>query len=154
MIMPRLQFFVTMSVVIFVVERILPLMVSWPIFIFPVLAILFMLTSKNEAREMSYIVIASLFFDFFSGYIFGWATLIILAVVLIIFFFKTRFNVSSQPILSLAIYTLIFTFVYFAILSVKSDLRFMTSQSTAIIIETLILFLIFNFTFRKLVKTA
>lgn len=150
--MSRTQFFVITSAVIFLLERVLPVLTSWPLFIFPVFAILFLLSSKNDAEELVFVVAISLFFDFFSGYTFGFSTLAILAVVLAVFFFKTRFNVNSQSFFSLAIYTLVFTFAYFAALSIKSAPSLIISQTPTVIIETLILFALFVFSFRKLIK--
>ena len=165
--MSRQQFFIVTSAIIFVIERVLPTLVSWPIFIFPVFVILFMLTrptfvsqnlggqaSKSDVREISYVAIATLVFDFFSGYYFGFFTIAMLVVVLAIFFFKTRFNINPQSFFPLAIYTLIFTFVYFALLSIKSDPRLILTQAPVIVAETLILFLVFNLAFHKLIKTA
>ena len=143
-----MQFFVITSIVIFFLERVLPALVPWPIFIFPVFTILFMLTSKNDIREISYIAVVALIFDFFSGYRFGFMTLAILAVALAIFFFKTRFNSSSQSPFSLALYTLIFIFLYFVLLSIKSDPRLIIIPAPAVITETLILFVIFILWFR------
>ena len=146
--MTRLQFFIITSVVIFVLERVLPALFPSPIFIFPVFAILFLLTSKHDADELVYVIIAALFFDFFSGYRFGFMTLAILAVALAMYFFKTRFNSSSQSPFSLASYSLIFIFIFFAILSIQSDPRLIITQGPAIITETLILFVIFILWFR------
>ena len=147
--MTRPQFFILGSVVIFLLERALPTLTSWPIFIFPIFVILFLLVSKNDADELVYVAIAVLIFDFFSGYTFGFLALAILAVALAIFFFKTRFNVNSQSFFSLAIYTFIFAFVYLALLSIRSNPRLIITQIPTIVTETTILFLIFNFAFRR-----
>lgn len=128
------------------------MLIQGPIFIFPVFAIFFILTGKNDAREITYIAAASVFFDFFSGYTFGFSTFIILVIVLAVFFFKTRFSVNHKSFLSLAVYTMIFTFAHFAILSVKSEPQLIVSQAAAIITETMILFLIFVLTHRKFIK--
>lgn len=130
------------------------MLTSWPVFIFPVFVILFMLTSKNDTGELPYVAVASLIFDFFSGYRFGFFTFAILAVVLAIFLFKTRFNVDPRSLFSLAVYTLLFIFAYFATLLIKSDLRLMISQAPVIIIQAMAIFLIFTFASRKLTKTV
>jgi len=144
----RSQFFIITSAIVFLLERILPALVPWPIFIFPVFVIFFLLTSKNDIREISYIAVAAIVFDFFSGYHFGFMTLVTLSVTLVIFFFKTRFNSSSQSPFSLALYLLIFIFVFFAILSIKSNPRLILTQAPIVITETLILFVIFTLWFR------
>jgi hypothetical protein len=141
------------------------MLVSWPIFIFPVFVIIFLLTrptfasqnlggqaSKSDTREISYIAVTAIVFDFFSGYTFGFSTLAILIIDLAIFFFKTRLNVNPRALFSLAVYTLIFVFLYFILLSIQSNSRIIIDQAVIIVTETLILFLIFVRIFRKFVK--
>ena len=152
--MSRLQFFIIGSAVIFLLERVLPVLASWPLFIFPVFIILFMLTSKSDADELVYVFAASFIFDFFSGYRFSFFTFTIFAVVLAIFLFKTRFNVSRQSLFSLAIYTFIFTFAYFAIISIKSSPRFLIAQAYTIMAEVIVVFIMFNLAFRKVKPTG
>ncbi len=141
--MSRPQFFIIVSAMIFLLERVLPTLVSWPIFIFPVFAILFLLTSKNDVNEFVYVVIAAFIFDPFSGYSFGTVTVVTFVIIAAIFWFKASFNVNAQSFLSLAAYTLIFVFLYFALLSIKSDPKLIITQAHVIVIETLVLFTIF-----------
>lgn len=150
--MSRPQFFLISSAIIFLLERILPTLTSWPVFIFPVFIILFILTSKSDTDELVYVPAASLFFDFFSGYRFGFFTLAVLTVVLAIFLFKTRFNVSRQSLFSLVIYTFIFTFAYFAIISIMSSPRFLIDQAYTIMVEVIVVFIMFNLVFHKVGK--
>ena len=155
--MSRAQFFIIGSAVIFLLERALPALTSWPVFIFPVFVILFMLVSRNNAADLPYITIAAIIFDFFSGYPFGFFTIAILGLVAAIFIFKSRFNVEPTSFISLAIYLLLFVFAYFALVSIKSNSAILLSQAPVIIIETLIIFALFvlaarltNAKFRKI----
>ena len=93
------------------------MLVSWPIFIFPVFVILFTLAVSVGKQDLFYVVAASLIFDFFSGFRFGMFTLTILAVLLSIHLFKNQISVSPGPSFSTFFYSLIFVFIFFAILS-------------------------------------
>jgi len=155
--MSRAQFFVIGSAVIFVVERVLPALTSWPVFIFPVFVILFMLTSKNDARDLTLVASSSIVFDLFSGSSFGSFTLIMLAVCLMIYLFKNWIKVEPDSFFTLAIYTAVFTFSYFAILSVKIGSWLIPQTASVIVVETLIFFAFFvlvsklaNAEFRKI----
>lgn len=150
--MSRINFFIIISAVVFVLERILPLVTNWPVFIFPVFVIIFLLTSRHDADELVYVIPVALIFDFFSGYGFGFTTIAIMAIALLIYFFKTRFSVEPGSFLALAIYSLIFTFVYFAILSIRSGPHLIINQVSVIIAETLISFLIFRFLLKYVVR--
>ncbi|MEK7151249.1 MAG: hypothetical protein AAB784_00850 [Patescibacteria group bacterium] len=150
--MSRLQFFAVILTVIFVIERILSMLISWPIFIFPIFIILFLLTSKNDTDELSYVVGATLFFDFFSGFTFGLLTIATFAVSLIIHFLKNRLNINRQSVVSLLIFSLIFIFIYFAILSIALNSRLIINQFLTILIETIIMLLVFIIAFSRLVK--
>lgn len=144
--MSRPQLILTGSLVLFLLERILPTLIYWPVFIFPVFVILFMLTSRNGAREIPYIVVISLVFDFFSGYHYGFMIIIILFIVSAIIFFKTYFSVDPQSFLSLAVYTLVFSFAYFALISIKSGFRIgeLITRIPTITIEIAAVFIVFN----------
>lgn len=125
---------------IFLLERVLPTLTSWPLFIFPVFVIFFMLTSKSDAHDLLHIAAAALIFDFFSGYRFGFMTFAILAVTLAIVLFKTRFNVNPRFLFFLEIYAIIFIFTYFIILSIRSESSILLSQVLIIILETIVIF--------------
>lgn len=146
--MSRVKFFIIISATVFILERILLLVTNWPVFIFPVFVIIFLLTSRHDAYELVYVVPLALIFDFLSGYGFGFTTIAILAVALLIYFFKTRFNVEPGSFLALAIHSLIFTFIYFAILSIRSRPILILDQAVIITTETLILFFVFRFLLR------
>ncbi len=148
--MSRIGFFLVTSAAILFLERILSALTHWPIFIFPVFVFLFMLSSKRDVDESLYVIGVSFIFDFFSGYHFGFFTLVITFMTVAIFFFKTRFSINHQSLFSLAINCFIFVFVYFAILSVGSNMEIMLDQAFFIITETVIVFLIFNLLLRHL----
>ena len=138
--MSRTQFFIIGSAVIFLLERGLPALTNWPFFIFPVFVILFMLVSCNNAADLPHVTVATLLFDFFSGYPFGFFTIAILGLAVAIFIFKSRFNVEPTSFIPLAIYSLLFVFAYFVIVSIKSKSAILLSQVPIIITETLIVF--------------
>lgn len=115
--MSRVQFFVIGSAVIFVLERALPALISWPLFLFPVFAVLFLLTSKSDAADLPYVAAASIFFDFFSGRQFGFFTLTLMTICLSIYLFKGRINTNAESFFSLFFYSLIFVFGFLLLLS-------------------------------------
>ncbi len=128
------------------------MLTNWQIFIFPVFVIIFLLTSKRDGEELVYVMIAAFIFDFFSGYRFGFMTFVILVIALAIYLFKTRFNVEPRSFLSLAIYSLIFTLLYFTILSTWSKPSLIIDQFPIITTETLISFFVFNFLFKYVAR--
>ncbi|MBI2062944.1 MAG: hypothetical protein HYT61_01735 [Candidatus Yanofskybacteria bacterium] len=146
--MSRFKFFLITSAAIFFMERFLPTLASWPVFIYPIFVVIFMLSCKNNTGELSYIVAVSFVFDFFSGYRLGFFTFAILFLALAIFLFKTRFNISQHSLLSFVVYTIIFIFAYFAIFSIGSSSRLIVDRFFFIIIETAAVFLIINFLLR------
>ncbi len=95
---------------------------------------------------------ATLFFDFFSGFTFGLLTIATFAVSLIIHFLKNRLNINRQSVVSLLIFSLIFIFIYFAILSIALNSRLIINQFLTILIETIIMLLVFIIAFSRLVK--
>lgn len=146
--MSRKQFFLITTAVIFVTERFLPLLTHWPLFIFPVFAIMFALTAPNDAKNFKEILIASLIFDPFSGYRFGFFTIAIILLMSLIIVFKTRFNIDYRSFFLLGISTIIFTFAYFVIVSIKSDPKLLFFRAAFMLMETAIVFLVLNFPLR------
>ena len=147
--MTRPQFFLISSAIIFLLERILPALTSWPVFIFPVFVILFMLTSKGGASELPYIIIASFIFDFFSGLSFGLLTIAILIVFLTIHLTKIFLNIKDRSPIFILILSLVFVFEYFFLLSVKISPRLVISQAPVILLETVVLLIFMGVMFRK-----
>lgn len=148
-IMSRPQFFIIASVVIFVVERVLPMLVFWPVFIFPVFAILFMLTSRNDFHDLLYVIAASIFFDFFSGLTLGFMTLAILVVCLSIFLAKKFISIDGHSAISTFAFGLIFTAEYILLFSFGSSIGAILQNWLFILIETTILSIVFIFLFRR-----
>lgn len=148
--MSRPQFFIIGSAVIFLLERALPALTSWPLLLFPVFAILFLLTSKNDAGEFVYVIITALIFDFFSGYIFGIFTFAVLAMALGIFLFKTRISVNHNSFFLTFIYSLIFIFMFLALLSIQSSPRILFSTAFIVLIQAAVIVAPFTMLLRKI----
>lgn len=148
--MSRLQFFITSSAVIFLLERILPSLISVQIFFFPVFVILFILTSRDEARELSYIVIPSIFFDVFAGFYFGLFTGSILILYLLICLFKKMIKVEADAYFLIFIYSVFFSFAFIVMISTPSSIVSAIVQWRQIISQTIIVFIVFLIFSRRL----
>mgnify|MGYP001574645566 CR=1 FL=1 len=152
--MTRTKFFIISSAVIFVLERVLSIVVPWPIFIFPVFVVLFGLLSTGDILAyLPYVAVAAIFFDFFSGLPFGWFTIAMLAVFLTIYLARNFLNISGGSLIFTAILCLIFIFEYFFLLSIRVSPRFVISQAAVIAAEAIILLIPMRFLFRKLPTT-
>ena len=133
---------------IFVVERFLPAIINWPIFIFLIFVILFMLTSKDEARDLFYIAIASIFFDLFSGFRFGFFVIALLLVSLCVHLFKNRINVNTKSFFLTIVYSLIFVFIFTVILSIRNMAGIMLLTKPIFLAETIIISVLLQFFFK------
>jgi hypothetical protein len=148
--MTRTKFFIISSAIIFVLERALSIIAPWPIFIFPIFVILFVLTSKSDTDGLPYIIIISFIFDFFSGLPFGLLTVAILAVFLTIYLAKAFLSISGRPMIFTLALSLVFVFEYFFLLSVKISPRAVLSQAPVILLEAVLLLIPMKFLFGKL----
>lgn len=146
--MTKHQFFAVGSAVIFLLERALPALTNLPLFFFPVFVILFFLTSKNHIADLPYVAVAALFFDFFSGYRFGFFTAAILTTCLLMHLFKSRISVNTQSFFSLFFYSLFFIFGFLILLSFQPRL-FMISWLPILIETVAISLLIFLYPYES-----
>ncbi|MEK7153989.1 MAG: hypothetical protein AAB792_00330, partial [Patescibacteria group bacterium] len=148
------KFFIISSAVIFVLERVLSIVVPWPIFIFPVFVVLFGLLSTGDILAyLPYVAVAAIFFDFFSGLPFGWFTIAMLAVFLTIYLAHHFLNIGSGSFVFTALLYLVFITEYFLLLSIRSSPRFVISQAAVIAAEAIILLIPMRFLFGKLPTT-
>jgi hypothetical protein len=148
--MSQTKFFIISSAAIFVLERALSVISPWPVFIFPVFVVLFGLSVAGDILAyLPHVAVAALFFDFFSGFPFGWFTLAILAVFISIYLAKTFFNINGKPPIFSLVVSLIFVFEYFLLLSIKTSLGALVSQAPLILTESAILLFLMRFLFQK-----
>lgn len=134
------QFFITSSVIIFILERVLQPLFSFPIFIFPVFIVLFGLLSAGDILTyLPHVTIAALCFDFFSGLPFGWMTIAMLAIFLTIYLARNFLNITSGSLIFTVILYLVFITEYFFLLSIRVSPRFVISQAPLILAEAIIL---------------
>ena len=152
-LMTRTKFFIISSVIIFVLERVLSAVVPWPVFIFPVFTILFGLSIAGDILAyLPHIAIAALFFDFFSGLPFGWFTIAILVVFLTIYLARNFLSVGGESLIFALVFSLIFIFEHFFLLSIKTSPRLVISQAPLILFESVILLIFMRVIFRKVIN--
>ena len=147
--MTRTKFFILSSIIIFALERVLSTMTPWPIFIFPVFVILFGLISDDDiTNDLPYVMIAAVFFDFFSGFAFGTLIIAILTVFLTIYLTRLFLNIGGRSLVSTIILSLIFIFEYLFLLSFEMPKIFL-SQALAILAESIILIIPIKFLLQR-----
>lgn len=147
--MTRTKFFIISSAIIFILERVLQPLFSFPIFIFPIFIILFgLLNAGDILAYLPHVAIAALFFDFFSGIPFGWLTIVMLAVFLTIYLARNFLNISSGSLVFTAVLYLVFVFEYFFLLSIRTP-RLVISQIAIILAEAMILLIPVKFLIQK-----
>jgi hypothetical protein len=117
-------------------------------FIFPVFIVLFMLV-RSAGSDLPYVVGASLIFDFFSGFSFGWVTISILAVYFSIHLAKNFISVSGSSFVLLVLMSLLFVIEYFLILSVKVPRAALLTGFPFLILETIIISVLMIFASKK-----
>ena len=148
--MTRTHFFIISSVIIFILERVLQPLFSFPVFIFPVFIVLFGLLSAGDILVyLPHVAIAALCFDFFSGLPFGWMTIAILAVFLTIYLARSFLNISSGLLIFTVVLYLVFITEYFFLLSIRISPRFLISQIAFISVEAIILLIPVKFLLQK-----
>ncbi len=148
--MTQTKFFIISSAIIFVLERVLQPLFSFPIFIFPVFIVLFgLLNAGDILAYLPHVAIAALFFDFFSGLPFGWFTIAILAVFLTIYLARSFLNIGRGSFIFTAVLYLVFIAEYFFLLSIRISPRFVISQAPLIFIEAVTLFIFMRVMFIK-----
>ncbi|MGD0976967.1 MAG: hypothetical protein ABR875_01575 [Minisyncoccia bacterium] len=138
----RLWRFIIIVGIIFILERTLPFFWSGSIFIFPVFAILYLVSSKKFSHDIPRIFFASLLFDVFSGFSFGIYTLAILATGLLIYIGKKRFVLGERSVIFGFIFTLLFVIIFFGMFSFELPLKYILSRLPAAIIESSIIYAI------------
>jgi len=138
--MTRTNFFIISSVIIFILERVLQPLFSFPVFIFPVFVVLLGLLSVGDILAyLPHVAIAALCFDFFSGLPFGWMTIAMLAIFLTIYLARNFLNITSGSLIFTVILYLVFITEYFFLLSIRVSPRFVISQAPLILAEAIIL---------------
>jgi hypothetical protein len=127
-------------VIIFILERVLQPLFSFPVFIFPVFVVLLGLLSVGDILAyLPHVAIAALCFDFFSGLPFGWMTIAMLAIFLTIYLARNFLNITSGSLIFTVILYLVFITEYFFLLSIRVSPRFVISQAPLILAEAIIL---------------
>ncbi len=110
----NLKKFIIWVITIFLIERVLQTL-GLPVTLFPIFVIWLALRGE-DLLPISWVIISSLFFDLFSGFPFGFATLAILLVWLTIYLVGKRLNLYSSSIISRVLFTTIFVIEYFGII--------------------------------------
>ncbi len=150
--MKKNYFFIISAVIIFVLEWFQPL-VHYPFFLFPVFVVPFLLLSRDNVSDLLPVVLASLFFDFFSGFRFGFSTLVILGIFLSIHLIKNFIDIDPRAPVIIFLLACVFVVEYILLFSILSPLTLGFSNLSVIFVETGILFIFTFFMFDRIVKT-
>jgi len=142
--MSRTRFFIIGTAVIFVLERVLPALTSWPLFIFSFFVILFMLAGENEARDLFYVAVAAIFFDIFSGFNLGLFIISILIICLLTHLFKNWIKIEADSFFPMFVYSFIFILGFITLMSAWLLSVPPISRWPIIISESIIVFIIFS----------
>ena len=137
--------FLTSAAVIFVLERLLPFIITWPIFLFPVFAVILLLKSRDLNQTAGRLALTGLVFDFFSGYEFGRLTLVLLVLIFSIFLAKKVLVINPSSFLSLLIFSVLFGAEYLILLSFKFSAGELWFQLPFWFLQCLIVLFIFTF---------
>lgn len=132
-------------------ERLLPFIFFRPIFIFPIFVILYLLVSADFGRDIARIIIASLFFDLFSGFPLGYLTLVMIIIGISIFLIKKQFMIVSGWFHIWGI--LFFCFLIIEFLTISSILvspPYLLEKMPMILLESVGLYLVMLIMFKKM----
>lgn len=118
----------------------MPFFIPFSIIIFPSFAVLFLLRSQNYNRDFTLVIVASIIFDFFSGFEFGAFIFAVILAALIVYLIKKEFAISSNSLLvsvffSLLIILFVFSFVFILL---KLPIKYIITQLPVLGIESLI----------------
>lgn len=147
----RVWQFILVIAVIFFAERLLPFLFFRPMFIFPVFVILFLLASDDFGRDIIRVIIASLFFDLFSGFSLGYFTLAITVMGVSVYFIKKQFMVVSgwSYIWGILFFCLLII-EFLAMSSVLISRSYLLEKLPVILLEGVVLYLVMLVIFKKM----
>lgn len=146
----RFKYYLIIVIVIFFAERLAVVSIPWPAFFFPIFSIVFLLLSPKLDDDLLRIIGAGLFFDYFSGFVFGSFTLMILILILVAYFIRRQILIKRDSLISILAYSLSlltgFIFLYLPAI----EFRLILIQTPIILTEGLILTVIYFFLIKKI----
>ena len=110
-------------------------------FFFPIFAITFLVAGHNRLRDLLWLILASLVFDFFSGLEFGFLTGLIIILALIIEFAGRFFTIKSRSLISLFFFSMIFSLGFFFLLTLQLPARHVFSRLPPLLLKSSVIVL-------------
>lgn len=90
---------------------------DWPLFVFPLFVIIFILLGRNLVSDITYAAVAGIFFDPFSGYNLGLFMIAILVVSFGTQALKRRINIDRSSFFLVFIFSAIFITLFLIVIS-------------------------------------
>lgn len=142
--------YILICAIIFFFERILPFFIPFSTSIFPVFAIYLLIISQNYGQDLIRLIVASVFFDVFSGLPFGYFTLALIIVSWLIYLAKRQLKIGRNSFISSAFFLIIFSVSYLAMFASQIPILSIVSKLPAIVGQYAIAFAILYFFKHKL----
>ncbi|MEX2053074.1 MAG: hypothetical protein WD898_02495 [Candidatus Paceibacterota bacterium] len=140
--MKKLHFLIFVLIV-FAVERLLGPVIHMASLIFPIFVILFTMMSTNDSvSDLSYILVATIFFDLLSGFRFGILTLVVSVVFISIYFSKELLNVDRRSPAFIFFLAFVFITEYILLFSTFTPIKISVSNISSIVIQTAVVLFI------------
>ncbi len=142
--------FLIFVLIVFVAERLLGPNIPMASLVFPIFIIVFaMMSGNNVVSDLSYILIATVFFDLLSGFQFGVLSLVISVVFVSIYFAKELLNIDRRSPALIFFLSFIFVAEYILLFSMFTPIKISISSAGSIVIQTaVILFIMTLFSMR------
>lgn len=147
--MIRWYYFLVIVLVIFLAERLLPATGLVSISLFPLFAIILLLRSQNYVTDFWRVVISGLIFDGFSGFGFGFLTLIIFLLGLTIYLARNELAISQRSWFSSLTFFILFVIEYQALFLLKSPRHYLIASLPAALAYSLIFYWLLTWVLKK-----
>jgi hypothetical protein len=130
---------------IFIFERLLPFVSPFPVFIYPIFLVFYLLNSSKFSRDFMILFFVSIFFDLFSGYSFGYFTIAMVTMSGIIFYGKKQFMTNNHPVFSGISFIAIFILLYFGCILYLIPSMNLIDQLPILLISSFLVYFIMYF---------
>ncbi len=148
--MTRGYHFVIIVGLIFLFDRLSPIMAIHFIYLFPIFTVMILLGSPKYIQDFQRLAIAGFIFDPFSGFTFGFFSLIIFTMGLTIYLARKQLSVDQNSLFPSIIFFLIFMTEFHFLLAIKLPLNYLVTVLPETLGYSIIFYLLFFFTFQKL----
>lgn len=108
-------------------------------FTFPIFAIAFLVAGHNRLRDLLWLILASLVFDFFSGFEFGFLTGLIIILAPCIQLTRKFLTINSRSLISLLFFSIIFSLGFFFLLMFQLPPRHIFSRLPQLLVQSAVI---------------